>query len=1116
MRNTKRSGTGLWVGLAVAFAFSAPVFGAAPVRVWEEPLVLPTYAVGKADTNPRFYAGRAYQGAQGRVYPYAMIDVLTDDRKDVSYKAAYLENEYIKLCVLPELGGRLLYATDKTNNYEFFYRQHVVKPALVGMLGAWVEGGIEWNFPHHHRPSVYMPIDYTLQKNPDGSATVWIGEIEIRHRMKWTLGLTLHPGKSYVEATVKLINRTPFTQSFLFFANASVHANPDYQVLFPPATEFATYHGKNQFAGWPISREVFNGKDYTSGVDVSWWKNHPDWISMFAWNYEDDFFGGYDHAKRAGIVSFANHHVAPGKKFWEWSPSPRGQLWDQMLTDADGPALELMTGVYADNQPDYSWLQPYESKVANIYWYPIRELKGLKNANLEAALNMDVKDQTVWLAFNTVQQYQKAIVRLYAGSRIVHEQTIDIGPDRPFTREVPRPAGVPAEELRAALFSADGKELVAYSPRKPENSPMPPVVEPPPPPEKIATVEELYLTGLRLEQFFNPVFDPEPYYTEALRRDPGDYRVNVAVGIRHFKRGMFEEAETCFRKAIDRATRNYTSPRDGEAFYYLGTVLKSQGKLDEAYTNFYKAAWSYGFHSAAYTQLAEIDCGRRQFTLALDHINRSIATNNWSTHALNLKTALLRKLNRVEEAARLSEQVRAFDPLDFWAGYEGYLSRKAAGAKEAAGALRELQAAMRGDAQSYLELAVDYGNAGLLEDAVSVIQLLMGSGDSKSISPMAKYYLGYYLGRLGDETKELSCYREAAQAAPDYGFPSRLEAIGVLHQAIRRNPSDARAHYYLGNLLYDLQPEVALKEWERSRALDGSFGLVHRNLAIAYEQVEKDVPKAVAALETALSRNAGEPRWYYELDVLYEKAGTDPEKRMKRLLDRYNTVAERDDSLSRVVLLWVLTGEYDKALELMKNRHFHNWEGSGGLRNAFEDAYLLRGLKAFSQGQHAKALSDYRAALEFPVNLENAWPYRGGRIAEIYYFAGTAHEALGETGKAQECYRNAINHRQSSQWSAQTYFQAMALKRLGESAKAEELLAGLLRFASGETSTGVGFFAKFGEQLPLNVRRSGDHYLRGLAQLGMGDKDKARSEMKTALELDVNNIWARTQLSLIR
>ncbi len=270
------------------------------VRIWEESTVIPTYIVDPSSTSPRFYDGRAYQGAQGRVYPYPINENLSRVKEDKNYKMVYLENEYIKIDVLPEIGGRLWGALDKTDQYDFIYRQHVVKPALIGMLGAWLEGGIEWNFPHHHRANAFMPVDYDIQQNADGSATLWIGELELRDRMKFMLGVSVYPGKSYFEVTFRPANSTPFTNSFLYFANTSVHTNVDYQVQFPPSTIFGTYHAKNQFLHWPISHEVFNDIDYTSGVDVSWWKNHVDWTSIFAYNYQDDFLGGYDHGKEAG------------------------------------------------------------------------------------------------------------------------------------------------------------------------------------------------------------------------------------------------------------------------------------------------------------------------------------------------------------------------------------------------------------------------------------------------------------------------------------------------------------------------------------------------------------------------------------------------------------------------------------------------------------------------------------------------------------------------------------------------------------------------------------------------------------------------------------------------
>jgi hypothetical protein len=197
----------------------------APVKVWEEKIVIPTYLAGAPEPNPIFNLGRSSQGAQGIVYPYPLYDSLTHKKTDKTYKIVYLENQYIKIGILPELGGRLFEGIDKTNNYNFVYRQHVIKPALIGLIGALISGGIEWNIPHHHRATTVLPVQYRIEHNPDGSQTVWVGELEIRHRMRWAVGYTLRPGTSYLEAQVRIVNRTPVVETMLCFANVAVAVN---------------------------------------------------------------------------------------------------------------------------------------------------------------------------------------------------------------------------------------------------------------------------------------------------------------------------------------------------------------------------------------------------------------------------------------------------------------------------------------------------------------------------------------------------------------------------------------------------------------------------------------------------------------------------------------------------------------------------------------------------------------------------------------------------------------------------------------------------------------------------------------------------------------------------
>ncbi len=672
--------------IAVLFCFLSTIAsGQSSVRVWEESLILPTYRLQPPELNPIFYENESYQGAKKMVYPYPFQDRVTDIREQKTYKALYLENDYIRLSILPELGGRLFSAVDKTNNYEIFYHQHVIKPALIGMLGAWISGGIEWCVFHHHRNSTYMPVDYTLAENADGSKTIWFGELERRHRMKWIIGITLYPDKSYIEATVRIFNRTAVPHSILYWANVAVHANDDYQVIFPPSVQVATYHSKNDFSHWPVSNEVYRGVDY-KGIDLSWWKNHPEPVSFFAWDLKEDFSGGYDHGKQAGVVHVGNHHIVCGAKLWEWSPGPRGRMWDKILTDADGPYAELMVGAYSDNQPDYSWIKPYEVKTFKQYWYPVRNIGGFKNANLNAAVNLELKSNNIARAgFCTTSDYSDANVLLKAGSKSILEQRIDIGPAEPFNREVTVPAGTKEEDLKVTLLSSSNETLIAYQPVKTEYNPeLPDVVKPPPPPNDIENIEQLYLTGLRLEQIHNPRVDPYAYYEEALRRDPGDSRTNTILGINYNKRAMFKQAEQKLGKAIERISAEYTRPGNTEAYYHLGIALRAQGRFDEAYDMFYRATWDSAFHSAAYYQLAELSCRKQDFTSALEQISRSLSTNTLNAKAQNIKAVMLRKLGRFEEAKQVALDIIAIDPLDFFAMNELYLAESGTRSKNRA------------------------------------------------------------------------------------------------------------------------------------------------------------------------------------------------------------------------------------------------------------------------------------------------------------------------------------------------------------------------------------------------------------------------------------------------
>ncbi len=1099
----------------IAFLLSSGGAAAAPpaVRVWQERMMIPTYRVGEPERNPIFYFGRAYQGARGPVYPYPLLDVLTDIREDRDYNALRLENEYLKICVLPEIGGRIFEAVDKTNGYNFFYRQHVIKPALIGMLGAWISGGVEWNIPHHHRATSFLPVDWAIAENPDGSRTVWVGETELRHRMKWTIGLTIRPGSSVLEVTYRIFNRTPFAHSMLCWANAAVHANENYQVIFPPDTRLATFHGKNQFSHWPVSREVYNGVDYTQGIDVSRWKNNPSPTSFFAWESELDFFGGYDHGRDAGVVFVGDHRFSPGKKLWTWGTGSEGARWEKILTDSDGPYLELMFGSFSDNQPDYSWIQPSEVRTVTQFWYPVSSIGGVSNANSEAACFLELKEGAARIGFYATSSHPAAKAVLAAGGVSLWEKVVNIDPANPLTAEVPLPAGAEEESLRLSLSDRDGRELVSYRPERMPDPDLPSPVTPPPAPQEIKTNEELYLAGLRLEQFHNPVFEPYPYYEEALKRDPGDSRVNTALGRLMLMRGMNVEAEARLRQAVARISRDYTRPKNGEPLYYLGLALRAQGKDNEALETLARACWSQAWDEASYYQLAEMAAARGDLSSALSSLERSLALNAQNTQALDLKSTVLRHQGRAEAAADAAAVSLAKDPLDFWAARERILSRQPqALPEETEAALAALDRLMRGFPQNYLELALDYGRCGFYNDAAAVLDRISRGNSREPAHPMVLYQAAYFAEKTGRPEEASKLFRTASALPVDYCFPFRLESIATLRWAAEEDPANARPLLYLGNLLFDKQPQRAIEEWERSRQRGETSAQVHRNLGIAYARINNDLGAAVRSLAKAISVNPLDPRLYSEWDELSGLAGVPPSERLVVLAGRHEVVARSDDALSREISLLVEVGQFDRAIVLIQSHHFHVWEGGGEIHDIFVDAHLGRGRERLAGKNYDGALRDFMAATEYPDNLEVGKPARGGRFPEIFYFIGIARKAMGQTAEARQAFRRSVGGGDAAGELA--YYQGLAWRELGDEPKADAAFNNLIQTAQKSLGTppAADYFAKFGENESALRRTARLHYLLGLGFLGKGQHSEAAAAFRRALDLYPH--YARAQRGL--
>ncbi|GHU88639.1 hypothetical protein FACS1894155_03900 [Bacteroidia bacterium] len=1092
------------------------------VRAWEEIVMLPTYPVGEEEKNPIFLEKRVYQGSSGAVYPYPVIEKISDQKEDRPYRTFFIENEFIKVMVLPELGGRIHMAYDKIKKRHFIYYNQVVKPALVGLTGPWISGGIEFNWPQHHRPSTFLPTDCKIEENADGSKTIWCNEVERMFRTKGMQGFTLYPGKAYIEVNVRIYNRTPFPQTFLWWANPAVHVHADYHSVFPPDVHAVFDHGKRDVSNFPVATGIYYKQDYSAGVDISRYKNIPVPTSYMAIRSKYDFVGGYEENVKGGLLHVADHHVSPGKKQWTWGCGDFGLAWDRNLTDENGPYIELMTGVYTDNQPDFSWLQPYEEKSWVQYFMPYSEVGYVKNANKDAIVNISQNNGKTKIILYTTGIYNNLSVSLTdTENKVYLGKIINVSPDKPFQISV-ETGRLSPENLIFELRSSENRLLLRYQAEKTEIKPTPDPAKAARNPKDIASIEQLYLTGLHLEQYRHATYNPFDYYLEALNREPDDIRCNNAIGLLYMRRGQFAKAEPYFRKAIETLTERNPNPYDGEPYYNLGWCLKMQGNLDDAYEAFYKSAWNATWQDPAYFGLAQIDTyrasgGKRETDIvcstirwedALDKVERCLV-KNWHNHkARQLKSSILRKLKKNDEALRWIEDSLAIDGFNMGCRFEKYLITKDPAV------LEEMNRLMRGWSHGYIEYSLDYAAAGLYEEAELLLkQCLPVNDDSENgpVYPMVYYALGYFAFQRGNSAYSQVYYKQAAQANPDKCFPNRIEEVNILQNAMLVNPSDAKAPYYLGNFWYAArQYENAVSCWEQSVALDNTFPTVLRNLALAYYNKRGKKTKARQLLEKAFELDTTDARILMELDQLYKKLGLPYAERLAFLEKHLSLVEQRDDLCIERITLYNQLGQYEKARDLIASRQFHPWEGGEGkVTGQFTLCHIGLAKQAISEKRFDDALAFLCRTDYYPHNLGE------GKLInieenDINYYKGLAFKGLGDEENANKYFRKATQGSSEPQLAFfyndqspdQIFYQGLAWRALEEEEKAQELFKKLITHGEEHMNDNckIDYFAVSLPDLAiwdddLNERnRIHCRHVMALGLLGLGEKEGSENQ----------------------
>lgn len=1074
-----------------------------------EPLEIPTYGLGQPEKNPVFFEKRVYQGSCGKVYPVPFIDkVYQDDPpQPVAYQSARLENEYLRLVMLPEIGGRIFLGQDKANqDYDFFYRQDVIKPALVGLAGPWMSGGVEFNWPQHHRPGTYLPADVHLERGEDGSSTVWMSEHDPINRLKGMHGICIHPGSSLIELKGRLYNRTPHTQTFLWWANVAAKVHDQYQSFFPKDVHYVADHAVRAMSSFPLADNDYYGVDYGSRKgtnDLSWYENIPVPTSYMVCQTGEHFFGGYDHEKRGGFVHVANRHVSPGKKQWTWGNHEFGWAWDRELTDDNGPYVELMAGVYTDNQPDFSYLLPYETKKFSQFWWPYQKLGPVQQATKDLALRLEVEEGgRIDLGVASSRVFSDLHLVLKEGGDILVDTRISPNPEQPWINdEGLKLKGVQPAALECGIFSAEGDEcLLAYCP--PEASELKrdrDLATEPPLPEEIESSDELYFTAEHLEQYRHPTRYPESYWEEGLRRDPMDARCNLALGRQKLQRCLFIEAEEHFRTAISRLTCRHPNPESGEGHYYLGLSLRYQDEVDQAYSAFYKATWNYEWRAAAYYELASLDMKKGQWAMALDHLEASLDTNRLNNKAVVAKAISLRKLNKKEEAKKTLNDLLERDSLDHWAIFE---------MKVLLGSPFDEGDLSRNDAQTILDVVFDYGDLGCYEEACEILEHHHSHAVEEVAVPnpmerntVTNYVQAWMLHRKMDFRLALTTLEEARLSSPDYLFPSRPHEEIVLRWSLGQEGKDRNASYGLGNLYYDRKRHHdAIAMWEKAKEADPNYATNLRNLGIATWNILRDGSKAKSFYQRALKSSPEDSRLVAEYIQLWEKLDGDAKEQLAFLEERMDLVLERDDATVELTRLYNTTGDPQKALDILNQRSFHPWEGGEGkVLRQYTTARMLLGQKALEEKDFDGAVGHFEKAMETPDTLGEKYHLLQAK-ADVSYWQGKGYRLAGQEDKAVASFKCAAHESGDfkdmavTEFSELTVYKAMALAELGQSTEAKDLLEAMIKYCDEEKSceAKIDYFAT---SLPNLLVFEED-----LNEVHMKDQDLLITKAQTALE----------------
>jgi tetratricopeptide (TPR) repeat protein len=841
-----------------------------PVRVWQDTIELPTYQEGLPDENPPF---DQFVTNDRFNYPYTIRENLTNHVAPRRWRTLNLENEYLKCVILPDLGGHLYRCIDKRNGADMFYANPSLKFARIAYRGVWAAYGIEFNFPVSHNWMTASPVDFSTSTAPDGSASVWVRNIDRVYGMEWCVQLTLHPGQALLEQKTTLYNPAAERHRFYWWTNAGVQVWDDSHLYYPQ--QYSVFHGYTDLDTWPVDR---------NGVDLSIVGNHKfGAVSRFSFASNEPYMGIYHPKTNAGLVHYSSRDDLPAKKVFSWGSDPEGLAWREALSDNHSAYVEIQSGLFR-NQETYGFLNPQQAIHFTELWLPVLQIGGITYANPDAVLSLtrsqSPKPDTTALdvAFNVTRDFPNAKLQVLDGSKVVASETLSLSPRATFHKQLTDLP--PSSTYTVALIDANGKTILTHTEGKYDFVPKSEVPKELPPayayPPADKRTEGDFLEMGSDQESNGKVLDALSTYRQGLNRFPGSIPLQRATGRLDVALKQYADAITQLSPVLIRTSN------DKEASYYLGMAYIATGELDKARRAF-EVSEQYGpFRAPSLFELAALDARKGDLHKAHQKLATAYTEFPDSARLTDVDVALLRHLDKSAAANEELAKLRLADPANNFLQYESTLL----GDDEPA-----LWTHLAADPERILNIAVLYMHFGLYADAVEILSRSYPTGPGvvsepgmprPETYPLIAYYRGYCREKLHQDDR--ADFRAASQMPMRYVFPDRPESFVVLERAITANPKDANAHALLGSLyMSGGMDDAAMKEWNAARELNPVIPALLRNMGYTALYLQHSPDRAIEYFQQGVKCDSQNAENYLGLAQALQEAERPIEERIAAL-----------------------------------------------------------------------------------------------------------------------------------------------------------------------------------------------------------------------------------------